>query len=410
MNLNIKILKNGSICSPEGFQAAGISAGLKHSKAKDMALIVSDKPAVAAGAFTSCQVKAAPVIISKENLNKGSSFRAVIVNSGNANACTGEKGLNDARQMIKKTSQELSISPDEVFVSSTGRIGTPLPMAKINSGIEAAVRALSYQGGHDAALAIMTTDTRPKEIAVSFKLGDHEITIGAMTKGAGMIAPKMQVPHATMLSYITTDAKIESQVLANALNQANQQSYNKITIDGDMSTNDTVIMLANGLADNPKISIGSLEAEIFQQALNKVTEELARAMVMDGEGVTKFVTVQVINAASPKDAKLATRAIANSLLCKTAWFGCDPNWGRIMAAAGYSGAVFDPEKVNLHYDGVPVVINGISSGTPESELEQLMKKDSFVIKLNLNAGSDEDEVWTNDLSYEYVKINADYHT
>ena len=410
MSGDIQFIKGGNICSPPGFQASGISAGLKVSGALDMALIVSDIPAVAAGAFTSSQVKASPVIVSRDNLAAGKSFRAIIVNSGNANACTGDKGLKNARIMIEKVADGLKISPGEVFVSSTGRIGTPLPMKKILPGIESAVNALSYQGGHEAAAAIMTTDTRPKEIALSVNIGGSEIKIGAMTKGAGMIAPQLQVPHATMLSFITTDARIEPKALSTALDKANQQSYNKISIDGDMSTNDTVIILANGAADNPLITPDSEGARIFQQALNQVTAELARAMVLDGEGITKFVTVQVINAAGKQDAKLAARAIANSLLCKTAWFGCDPNWGRILAAAGYSGAVFNAAKVNLHYDGVPVVLNGISAGTPESDLVAVMKKDSFVITLDLNSGPDEDEIWTNDLSYEYVKINADYHT
>lgn len=410
MNENINIIENGNICSPQGFQAAGVVAGLKVSGALDMALIVSDKPAVAAGAFTTCQVQAAPVLVSQLHLAARDSFRAIIVNSGNANACTGENGLHDAKSMTEKVATGLGITPEEVFVSSTGRIGTPLPMNKINQGIEAAIAALSHKSGPDTAKAIMTTDTKPKEMAVKFNIVGSEITIGGTTKGAGMIAPKMTVPHATMLSYITTDAKIDQATLASALEQANEQSYNKISIDGDMSTNDTVIILANGMANNPVITSGSKEAEIFQEALNTITQQLAKEMVMDGEGVTKFVTVQVKNAASKQDAELVTRAISDSLLCKTAWFGCDPNWGRILAAAGYSGAVFYAEKVNLHYDGVPVIINGVDAGTPEPELVELMKKDAFVITLDLNAGSAEDEMWTNDISYEYVKINADYHT
>lgn len=410
MNKDIKLIKNGNICTPSGFQAAGVTAGIKASGNKDMTLIVSGLPAVAAGAFTMSKVKAAPVLLCHKHLAERDTFRAIIANSGNANACTGEKGLRNAQETAEKVAAKLGISPSEVFVSSTGRIGTYLPMAKINQGIDIACTVLSPNGGADAARAIMTTDTRPKEIALSFEIAGTELKIAGITKGAGMIAPKMEVPHATMLAFITTDAKIEKQALSNALKAANEKSFNKISVDGDMSTNDTVIIMANGAAGNQIIAPGTPEAEIFRHALQMVMEKLAKDIVLDGEGITKFVTVQVKDAATEADAKLVTRAISESLLCKTAWFGCDPNWGRIIAAAGYSGANFDPEKITLHYDGVPVVLNGIDAGTPEPELVELMEKDAFVITVDLNAGSAEDEMWTNDISYEYVKINADYHT
>ena len=407
---NIKIIENGNICTPTGFQASGIAAGLKISGNKDIALIVSDFPAIAAAAFTSSKVQAAPVILCKKHLMEGNTFRAIIANSGNANACTGETGLRNSQETAESTAAELNIKHSEVFVSSTGRIGTHLPMDIVTAGITSAIKALSPTGGSDAAAAIMTTDTRPKEIAVSIQIADKTVKIAGIAKGAGMIAPNMQVPHATMLSYITTDAAIDKLALTEALNFANENSFNKITVDGDMSTNDTVIVLANGAADNSKIISGTPEADRFTQALTSVMEKLAKDIVLDGEGITKFVTVQVKNANSEKDAKLASRAIAESLLCKTAWFGCDPNWGRILAAAGYSGADFDSEKVNLHYDSVPVVLNGIDAGTPEADLEKLMKEDKFTITLDLNAGTECAEIWTNDISYEYVKINADYHT
>jgi glutamate N-acetyltransferase / amino-acid N-acetyltransferase len=410
INNAIQIIKNGNICTPSGFKASGIAAGLKVSGSVDMALIVSDRPAVAAAAFTSSKVQAAPVQLCKKHLAENTYFRAIIANSGNANACTGGIGLRDSQETAELTAKGLNLPPGEIFVSSTGRIGTYLPMDKIKKGIESAINALSLTGGPDAAMAIMTTDTKPKEIAVSIQIANTTVKIAGIAKGAGMIAPNMQVPHATMLSYITTDAVIEKNTLADCLREANEKSYNKISVDGDTSTNDTVIILANGAAGNPVICKGSTEAQAFCQALLMVMEKLAKDIVLDGEGITKFVTVQVKNAASKQDAKLATKAISESLLCKTAWFGCDPNWGRIIAAAGYSGANFDSENINLYYDGLPVVIRGVDAGTDEAELEKLMKKDSFTVTLDLNTGSEDDEMWTNDISYEYVKINADYHT
>lgn len=406
----IRIIENGTICSPSGFKAAGVVAGLKTKGGKDVALIVSDCDAVAAGAFTSSKVKAAPVIVCEQHLAESSTFRAVFVNSGNANACTGKTGLDNARETSSTLARELNIKPEQVFVSSTGRIGTHLPMDKIRNGIKTAVAALSYEGGKDASRAIMTTDTRPKEIAVSVRISGKEVRIAGIVKGAGMIAPDMKVPHATMLGYITTDAAIEQKALTDALANAVENSFNRISVDGDMSTNDSVIVLANGTAGNPLIKSATSDAELFEKALTAVMEKLAKDIVLDGEGMTKFVTVKVTNAASVEDAKLASRAISESLLCKTAWFGCDPNWGRILAAAGYSGASFDQTKLELYYDDKPVVRNGEDAGTPEKQLEELMKKDSFIITLKLNCGSESYEMWTNDISYDYVKINADYHT
>lgn len=411
MNNRIKIIKNGNICTPTGFKASGIAAGLKANGNMDMALIVSDCNAIAAAAFTSSKVQAAPVILCKRRLSENDTFRAIIVNSGNANACTGEEGLRNSQKSAELVAEKLGINPEEVFVSSTGRIGVQLPMDKIKNGILTAVEKLSPDGGTNATKAIMTTDTKPKKIAVSFQIADTTVKIAGIAKGAGMIAPDMQVvPHATMLSYITTDAAIDKKTLTDALIYANERSFSKISIDGDMSTNDTVIVLANGASNNPVIKSGTLEAETFSDALTTVMEYLAKEIVLDGEGVTKFVTVQVKNAASYKDAKLVAKAISESLLCKTAWFGCDPNWGRIIAAAGYSGALFEQEKLNLYYDNVPVVLNGKDAGTPEKELESLMKKGAFTVSLDLCNGTESYEMWTNDISYEYVKINADYHT
>jgi glutamate N-acetyltransferase/amino-acid N-acetyltransferase len=279
----------------------------------------------------------------------------------------------------------------------------------IENGIDLAVKALSKNGGTGAAQAIMTTDTVPKSHAVAIELNGKTVHIGGICKGAGMIDPKMTVPHATMLAYITTDAKIAKNTLTSLLSDAVDFSFNRITVDGDMSTNDTVLIFANSAA-GVEITENTEEYNTFRKALIALTQKLAKAIVYDAEGGTKFVTVKVENAASPKDAELCASAIANSMLCKTAWFGGDPNWGRILAAAGYSGAEFAADKVDLYYDKLPVVIHGEDAGTPESELEKVLQNESFTVTLNLNSGSAGYEMWTNDISYEYVKINAEYHT
>jgi glutamate N-acetyltransferase/amino-acid N-acetyltransferase len=378
-----------------------------------MVLIYSEKDAVTAGVFTESKVKAAPVLLCIEKIKNASSGRAVIVNSGNANACTGERGMNDAVRMAELTAELLGIESTGVFVASTGRIGEFMPMDIIQSGIRKAADALnSGVDCADPAEAIMTTDTRPKRAAVSFKIDGKKVTLGAIAKGAGMIDPKMTspVPHATMLSFIPTDADISKEALNAALSYCAQYSFNKITVDGDMSTNDTVLIMANGAAGNEMIESGSAGFELFRENLLSVMKKLAADIVLDAEGATKFVTVKVKNAATSEDAEKSAEAIANSLLCKTAWFGCDPNWGRVIAAAGYSGADFDPEKVSLFYDNKPVVKNGRDAGTSEKELSELMKKGDFSVELDLNAGKYCYEIWTSDISYEYVKITADYHT
>jgi glutamate N-acetyltransferase/amino-acid N-acetyltransferase len=255
----------------------------------------------------------------------------------------------------------------------------------------------------------MTTDTRPKEFALSFEAGGKTVTLGGMTKGAGMIAPKMSVPHATMLAFLTSDASIDRGFLAELLAEAVDSSFNCVTVDGDMSTNDTVLLMANG-ASGVYIGKGSPEAECFKQALMQLTAKLAKDIALDGEGATKFVTVEVLNAASTTDARLCADAVANSLLCKTAWFGGDPNWGRILAAAGYSGADFDPEQFSLDYSEKPVVRKGMDAGVSEEELSEVVKRPEFTVRIDLNAGTEKCVMWTSDISYEYVKINADYHT
>ena len=406
---NIKFVNGGSVTSPAGFCASGITCGLKRSGNPDLAMVFSKVPANFAGAFTSCRFAAAPVILDRERVLKQDKIQAVVVNSGIANACTGQPGYEDAVKMCEIAADALKIAPEAVLVSSTGRIGSRLPMVTVDKGIRLAAAALRPDGGQEAAVAIMTTDTRPKARAVTLEVDGRTITIGGMTKGAGMISPKMTVPHATMLCYITTDAALDNAVLAKMIGAGVDVSFNRINIDGDMSTNDTVIIMANGVS-GVKIVADTPAAELFYQAMVKVMQELAMEMVRDGEGASKFVTLDIRNAATPEDARKCAEAISNSLLCKTAWFGCDPNWGRVIAAIGYSGAIFTPEKVKLDYNDLPVVRNGMDAGTPESVLAEILKKGEFTIKVDLGAGTCDWKMWTSDITYEYVKINAEYHT
>ena len=406
----LDFVEDGGIASPLGFRAAGVCAGLKKSEKDDLALVFSEHECNFAGTFTSNLFPAAPVQLCRDRVAAGGTIRAVVVNSGVANACTGLEGYKNAQKTAETVGAALHIAPEKVMVSSTGRIGVQLPMDKIAAGVAEAAKRLSPKGGSAAAAAIMTTDTRPKELAVSFLYEGKRVTIGGMTKGAGMISPKMIVarPHATMLCYLTTDAKISNELLADFLSEAVDSSFNRIVIDNDMSTNDTVIVLANG-ASGVKVANAS-DAEKFKSALKLAMQELARKMVMDGEGATKFVEIKVVNASSEAAARLCAEAVANSLLCKTAWFGCDPNWGRIVAALGYSGAEFDPGKVNVFYNEYPVVRDGGDAGTPESELAKVLKNREFRVTVELNNGDSDYWVWTSDISYEYVKINAEYHT
>ena len=406
---NFSFIENGSTTSTPGFKAAGVTAGFKRSGAADFALLFSEVPANAAGVFTTCRFAAAPVRYCKEILAKGGKLQAVSVNSGIANACTGKPGLEASRKTAALAAAKLGIAPDAVAVASTGRIGVQMDMALIEKALDLAVPQLSADGGNDAARAIMTTDTVPKAVAAKLEINGKTVTIGAMTKGAGMINPGMAGLHATMLCFITTDADIEKDVLAGMLEENAQNSFNRITVDGDMSTNDTVLIFANGVS-GVKIAAGTQDEADFKAALLEVMKNLAHRMVKDGEGSTKLVTIEVVNARSVEDAKKAAESVANSLLCKTAWFGNDPNWGRIAAALGYSGAVFDPDKCDISIDGVPVMTQGGDAGTPESVAAEVVKKDEFTIRCDFNDGDSNYWVWSSDVSYEYVKINADYHT
>ncbi len=408
--MSFKFIENGSPTSVPGFLAAGVTAGFKRSGAPDFAMIKSEEPQTDfAGVFTSCTFAAAPVLLCRKRVLENKYMRAVIINSGNANACTGEQGMAAALQSCEIAAAALNISPEEVGVASTGRIGVQMDMSLIERGVALAVPALSADGGNTAAEAIMTTDTVPKAAAVSLVINGKTVTIGAMTKGAGMIDPKLTVPHATMICIITTDAKISKSALQNILGKNAENSFNRITIDGDMSTNDTVLALANGRS-GVEILPGTAEETLFAEAMLALMQNLARRMVLDGEGATKFVEIKVINARSVKDAKLAAEAVGNSALCKTAWFGNDPNWGRVVAALGYSGAEFDPQKCDIFFDDIPVVKNGGDAGTPENALLPAVQKREFTITCDLHDGDSEYWVWASDFSYEYVKINADYHT
>ncbi len=393
----------GGITAPQGFLAGSAYCGIKATNASrpDIAMIHSPQPTEAAATFTTNRVKAAPVRVSQANL-RSSDVRAIVANAGNANACTGIAGIETAKRMVHATAEALGLKDRQVMVCSTGRIGVPLPIEKMEATIaEKFPDALSDKGSAKAAKAIMTSDTFAKECAVECEIDGKPVRIGGIAKGAGMIDPNM----ATMLCFLTTDAAIDKDLLQRALSVSVEQSFNRITIDGDMSTNDTVILLANGLAGNKPLRASSAGLKIFQSALDQVTQSLAHMIVEDGEGVTKFVEVQVDGAANHTDARKAAEAVAKSSLVKCAWFGGDPNWGRIMDAIGYSTARVREELVDIYYDGVIAVKGGIASRTPAAKLQELVAAKRFKVTINLNLGPGEYTVYTTDLSVDYVKLN-----
>ncbi len=392
----------GGVTAPEGFFAGSAYCGIKASNPDrpDVALIVSPQPTVAAGTFTTNRVKAAPVRVSAAHL-RNADIRAIVANAGNANACTGVAGIETAKRMTRAVSSKMGLKERQVLVCSTGRIGVPLPIEKIEGTIGQLVPNVTRVGSKAAAEAIMTSDTFPKEIAVEIQLGGKTVRIGGIAKGAGMIDPNM----ATMLCFVTTDALIEKAELQQALSVSVEHSFNRITIDGDMSTNDTVLMLANGLAGNEMLRAGTPDFEVFQRALDHVTLSLARMIVEDGEGVTKFVEVCVNGAASFSDARRTSEAIAKSCLVKCAWFGGDPNWGRIMDAIGYSGAKVREELIDIYYDGLIAVKGGMASATPFEKLQQAVAQKRFRVTVDLHLGTAEYIVFTTDLSTDYVRLN-----
>ena len=393
-------IKAGNVTSAKGFLSSGIHAGLKEGREKDMALLVSTCPADAAGAFTTNQVKAGPVRVSQEHLKNGK-VRAIIINSGNANACTGVRGIADAKRMTVATATALRCKPQEVLVCSTGRIGVPLPIRKVLRGIRNCARILKPGRGSVAARAIMTSDTVRKEGAVRLSLGGRRVVIGAMAKGSGMIHPNM----ATMLCVVTTDAAVDRATLARVTSEAVEQSFNRISVDGDMSTNDTVLVLANGAAGNRPLKSYDADMGKFAAALKMVMLEMAKKIVGDGEGMTRVIELAVTGAATEADAKKMAEAVVRSALVKTSWHGGDPNWGRIMGAIGASGARMREELVDIHYDGVAAVRGGVAAATPMGRLRAAARRARVSIQVNLNLGKGCYAMLTTDLSEKYVRIN-----
>ncbi|MCS7013002.1 MAG: bifunctional glutamate N-acetyltransferase/amino-acid acetyltransferase ArgJ [Chloroherpetonaceae bacterium] len=398
----------GGVCAPKGFRAAGVSAHIRKPK-KDIALIVSDTPASVAAVFTTNRAAAAPIAVCKAQLQKNQMCSAIVANSGNANACTGERGLSDAWRMVRETATALNLPQESVLVASTGVIGQFLPMDRISDGIRRAALQLaaSPEASRDAAEAIMTTDTCPKEFAVSFTLGEKNVHIGAIAKGSGMISPKM----ATMLAFITTDIAMSPSLLQHALFEANTRSFNRISVDGDCSTNDAVFILANALAENPRIEqADSKEYHIFFAALQEVMTHLAKMIVRDGEGATKLIEIHISGAHSESEAEQAARSVANSLLVKTALHGADANWGRIMAAIGYSGIAFNPEKVSISFDDVAVLKPNFRIELDEARAKEVLSKPEITLHIDLGQGKSEVRFWTCDLSARYVEINGSYRS
>lgn len=398
---------DGGVCAPLGYRAAGVVAHIKgpQSTKRDCALVVSEAPAALAGTFTTNVVKAACVLWDQDRCAHGLA-RAVFVNSGNANACTGARGAADARDTAAMVAEGLDVPVEQVCVVSTGVIGVPLPMDRIAAGVEGCLAALSESGAGDAARAIMTTDTVPKEMAVEIPVSFGMVRLGAMAKGAGMIAPNM----ATMICILTTDAAIEAADLQPVLRACVEDSFNHICVDNDMSTNDTVLCLANGCAGGPQLKSGTPDFDQFAAALRQVCREMAQKLVCDGEGASKFVTIRVEGAASDEDARKIARSIAFSQLCKTAFFGQDPNWGRIACAAGYSGVAFDPNRLDIWLGDVQVLHRGLPAAYEESDAAAHMSNHDIAVRIVVGDGSGVCEFWTSDLSHDYVSINADYRS
>jgi glutamate N-acetyltransferase/amino-acid N-acetyltransferase len=410
MSDHLTVDLNGTATSPRGFRAAGVACGIKESGRPDLALLVSDHDCAAAGVFTRNQVVAAPVMLDRATLAAdNSAIRGVVINAGNANACTGAPGLANAATMQKLAAEKLDQGAAQFLVLSTGVIGVQLPMTKIQAGIKAAAAELDEAGGAAAAQAIMTTDTRPKHCAVTVELAGGRVTVGGMAKGAAMIHPNM----ATLLGVITTDAAIPTDQMAPLLRHAVDHSFNAITIDGDTSTNDTILFLANGASGTPA-KAGS-DLALMQSALLAVCQTLAKMVVQDGEGATKFVEVQVTGALATADAHQIANTIATSPLVKTAFTGSDPNWGRILMAAGRSGVALKQSLLSLWIGvGAPDELQLVAAGTPtgfaEADAEAVFAAPAFALRLDLGLGDAAFTVWTTDLSHDYVSLNADYRT
>ena len=393
---------DGGVGAPLGYLTSATSCGIKNPAADrlDLALIQSELPCSSAGAFTTNRVKAAPVRVSQAHLRKGD-LRAIVANSGNANACTGVQGIRDANAMCDAVAKPLGLKRTEIGVCSTGVIGLPMPMMRLEPKFHDLLTGLAPGRGGDVAKAIITSDTRPKEVAIAVDLGTHTVRIGGCVKGAGMISPSM----ATMLCFITTDANVSSENLRKAVLECVEESFNRITIDGDMSTNDTVLVLANGASGIPAIRRNGQRCRQFREALRWVMLELAKAVVRDGERVTKFVTVHVRGARVHLDAKKVAEAVCKSALVKSSWNGGDPNWGRIIHAVGYSRARIREELVDIHIGGKPACLGGLQASTPMDELRSIVAEPEFEIVINLNQGSADYTMYSSDLSPEYIDFN-----
>ncbi|MBR4652675.1 MAG: bifunctional glutamate N-acetyltransferase/amino-acid acetyltransferase ArgJ [Kiritimatiellae bacterium] len=401
-------LVEGGVCAAKGFRAAGVPARIKYEGRRDVALIVADAPCAAAAVFTTNAVAAAPVVYDRAAV-KGGRIQAILANSGCANACTGEAGRRDAERSAIETARTLGIDPGLVLVASTGVIGHRLPMDRLLDGMRCAAAALaaSPEAALDANRAVMTTDTKPKQAAAQVRIGGRTVTVGGMCKGSGMIEPNM----ATMLGFITTDAAISPTMLRRALRRAIAVSFNHVVVDGDESTNDSVFLLASGVAGNARISAPGRDMDLFTEALTAVGVALAKQMAADGEGATKFVSVTVKGARTPRDAERAARAIAKSPLAKTSWFGKDPNWGRVLAAAGYSGAAVDDRRAEVFYGRTWAYRKGRVADAAQLEwLARELEGPELSVTVDLHLGEHSATIYTCDLSLDYVHINADYTT
>ena len=407
----MEIIKGG-VTSPAGFKAASTAAGIKYQGRTDMAMVASDVPCECAGTFTSNVVKAACVLWDKEIVESGRPMQAVVVNSGIANACTGEEGFAACRKTAEAVTEMLGIPADTVGVASTGVIGMQLPVDKLAAGVKAMVPELATgaEAGTAASKAIMTTDTINKEIAVTFEAGGKKITLGGMSKGSGMIHPNM----CTMLGFLTTDLAIDKKLMQEALSLVITDTFNMITVDGDTSTNDTLLLMANGLAGNDKITEKNKDYDAFYEALYTVCRFLARTMAGDGEGATKLFECRVVNAKTKEDARTLSRAVVGSNLSKAAIYGCDANFGRFLCAMGYSGAKFDQNDVELFFESAAGRLQVFEKGVPlnfdEDMAVKIMKEKEVTVFVDMHEGSEEATAWGCDLTYDYVKINADYRS
>ncbi len=402
----------GGVTAAKGFQAASTAAGIKYQGRTDMAMVYSEKPCVAAGTFTTNIVKAAPVKWDQEIVYKHPTAQVIICNSGIANACTGEEGFSYCRATAKAAAETLKVDENSVLVASTGVIGMQLPIEKLSDGVKAMAPKLqgTLEAGNEAAKAIMTTDTREKEIAVQIEIGGKTVTIGGMCKGSGMIHPNM----CTMLGFVTTDVCISKQLLQEALSQDVKDTYNMVSVDGDTSTNDTVLLLANGMAENPEISEKNEDYQKFCEALNYINTTLAKKIAGDGEGATALFEVKIIGAESKEQAVTLSKSVVTSSLTKAAIYGHDANWGRILCAMGYSGAQFDPEKVDLYFESkagkIQIIENGVAVDYSEEEATKILSEDAVTAIADIKMGDCSATAWGCDLTYDYVKINADYRS